>query len=116
MLVTFFITIVFIAELIIVVSALLNLRRLSRAVCELNEIVEASKSVIKEVSVLVRKISEQVLEFSNRFVEKFRTDRDDFIIKSVLKLILSGMVLKHLKKSKTGKIFARGLSILGIVV
>ena len=69
---TFLISIVFIAELIIVITVFQNLLRLDKKVNEFNEIVTESRNSITDISVLTRKISEQWVVLSKDFVDKMR--------------------------------------------
>ena len=77
MIFTILITIVFIAELIITISVILNLLKLDKAVLELNNTIEIINPKIKEVCTLGRKISYQLKELSLRFIEKVKDEREN---------------------------------------
>ena len=112
MIFTFLISIVFIAELIIAAAILLNLKRLGKAVRNLDLTVNYLKPSLKEVCVLARKISAQVLEITEDFVER----QKDSFMNHIARVILSALFLRRFRKSKAFKLISKGLSILEIVV
>ena len=67
----FFTTIVFIAELIIVFAILFNLIKFDAYINKTNELLVEAKPKIEEVMKLVHGISEQILELTPIWVEKF---------------------------------------------
>ena len=73
---TILISIVFIAEIIIAVTVIQNLLRLDKVLIELNETVEVANPKIRELSCLVKKISEQSVELSEDFAIRFKEKRN----------------------------------------
>lgn len=116
MLFTFLITIVFIAELIIAFSIIINLVKFDKFINGLNETVQSLKPLFQDIFVLVRKISLQFVELSRRFVCGIEVGRDEIIIKQIAKFILGILFFNRLRKSKIGKTFAKGLSLIEIVL
>ena len=72
MLYTILISIVFIAELIIATASIQNLLRLDKIIINADETVTAATPGIKDISELIRKISEQSIELSENFVQKIK--------------------------------------------
>ena len=64
MLFHFFISIVFIAELIITFAIIINLVKFDKKVIEYNSFIDSLKPSIKDLMVTVRKISEQFVELA----------------------------------------------------
>lgn len=112
MIFTFLISIVFIAELIIAVTILLNLRRLDKAVQNFNLTISYIKPSLKEVCVLTRKISAQLVEFAQGFIKK----QEDLILQNIARVLLGTLFFRRFKKSKVFKLIGKGLSLLEIVV
>lgn len=117
------ISIVFIAEIIIAVTVIQNLLRVDKAVIELNDIVEEANPRIREMSDLVKKISEQSVELSKNFVIRFKEEQEDFALKNLSKLLMAILLLKinsrainAFRKSRAGKFIVKGLSMLGNMV
>ena len=116
---TILISIVFIAELIIAVSIIQNLKKIDKSIVEINKIINDANPKIKEVCCLAEKISEQMVELSEDFVFKFKEKQEDIAIKSFLKILLAILLLKinsktinSFRKSETGKFIIKGLSML----
>lgn len=116
MIFTFLISIVFLAELIIAIAILLTLKRWSKKVKELDSTVTSLKSSLGEICVLIRKISEQVVEFSEDFVARFKQNQEKFWINQIAKIFLGTVLFRKFKKSKALKFIGKGLSLLEIVV
>ncbi len=93
----FLTVIVFIAELIIASFLLVNILKFDRRIKEWDEFLHTSKPEIKDILVLVRKISEQGLEFAPVIVLKVKKCISDLII-SQLKSVLAGLVFYAVKK------------------
>ena len=117
------ISIVFIAEIIIAVTVIQNLLRVDKAVIELNDIVEEANPRIREMSDLVKKISEQSVELSKNFVIRFKEEQEDFALKNLSKFLMAILLLKinsrainAFRKSRAGKFIVKGLSMLGNMV
>lgn len=123
MIFTILITIVFIAELIITISVILNLLKLDKAVLELNNTIEIINPKIKEVCTLGRKISYQLKELSLRFIEKVKDEREKYLTDKLTGVLLGALLwkinlksIKKFRKSKLAKTLSRGLSLLQIVI
>ena len=116
---TILISIVFIAELIITITIIQNLLRLDKAVLEFNDTVTEIQPGFKDVSELVRKISEQWQILAEDFVEKVKRNSEDAMLKHLSKILMSILIVnlnfkivKKIRKSKVTKILARGWSFL----
>lgn len=119
----FLTAIVFIAEIIIGFTLIINLVKLDRKILALNETVIQIKPGIKDICSLIKAISfqikELVLDYSERLIKK----REDMALRITMKL-LAGILLwkvnlkiiKKLRKSKAIKTIAKGLTLLQIVV
>lgn len=112
MIFTFLISIVFVAELIITITILLALKRIGKKVRNLNLTLSYIKPSLKEVCVLVRKISGQMVEFTEGFIER----QKDNLLTHVARVLLGVLFLRRFKKSKAFRLISRGLSLLEIVV
>ena len=116
---TFLISIVFIAEIIIAITVIQNLLKLDKTIISFDETLTTVKPSLKDVCELCTKISGQSVEFSKRFVDKFKRDQEDAILRALSKLLIAIMLLKinskainSFRKSKTGRFLAKGLSLL----
>lgn len=123
MIFTFLITIVFIAEIIIAISVILNLLRLDKAVLNLSETIEVINPEVKEICTLGRKISSQLKELSKRFSEKVKDEREKFLTDKLVSVLLGALVwkmnikaIKKFRRTKLAKTLSRGLSLLQIVI
>ncbi len=116
---TILISIVFIAELIIVITVIQNILKLDKAIINLNEKITALKSSILDISMLTRKISEQLEIISQDIFDKAKENAENIFLKQLSKALL-GMLLvrfnfklvKNIRKSKITKIVTKSLSIL----
>ena len=115
----FFTTIVFIAELIIVFAILFNLIKFDAYINKTNELLVEAKPKIEEVMKLVHGISEQILELTPIWVEKFRKVRNELVRKQLESLMSSVLIwcinlkaIKYIKKSKFAKFAWKGLTLL----
>ena len=119
MIFTFFITIVFIAELIIAFTIFINLVKIDKLILETNDTLNIAKPEIKGLVELARKISEQLKELAPIWVENFNDERDKIIIKQ-LKSVFAGLLLwkmnfkliKKIRKSKLLKTAWKGFTLL----
>ena len=119
MLYTFLISIVFIAEVIIGLTLIIYLLKFDKAVLALNETVSEIKPGIREISVLSKNISEQLVELANRFVKRIKYEQEEMILRGLSKLLISLLVVKinikavnKFRKSKIAKVLGKGLSLL----
>ena len=94
MIFTILISIVFVAELIIAFTVFSALRRWSKKVNELNLTLSYLKPSIKDICELTRKISEQLVEFSERFVEKINSKGEELVIRQISRMVLSAFLFK----------------------
>ena len=115
----FFIFMVFIAELIIMLACLSNLINLDNKINAFNKIICKNQSKIKEIMVLIKGISEQILELSPIWVEKIKTIRNSIfekqvnsIISNILFWYINIKMAKFLKKSKTLRTIMKGLTLV----
>ena len=100
MIFTFLITIVFIAEIIIAISVILNLLRLDKAVLNLSETIDVINPEVKEICTLGRKISFQLKELSQRFTQKVKDEREKFLTDKLVSVLLGALVWKMNIKKK----------------
>ena len=89
------------------------------AFAEFDGIITGSKTSIKDVSELSRKISEQWKILAKDFVDKTKRDGEDVLLRQLSKMLLGVLlvklninVLNKIRKSKITKILAKGLSLL----
>lgn len=123
MIFTFFITIVFIAEIIITVALFNWLFKLDKRIIELNQTVIELKPGISDVVKLVRKISEQIKDLTKSYTDKFISDGEINIIKFLINS-LAGLLfwklnikfLRKLRKTKGIKLLSKAFNLLQIVV
>jgi len=118
-----FTALIFIAELIITYSLMKLLIRADKAILNGNNTILTIKPGIKDICLLIRKISEQLVEFSYDIVPKIVQKRDKVVIKFVRKLIITIILLKfnfkiikNFLRSKPYKILSKGFSLLKYVV
>ena len=116
---TFLISVVFIAELIITITIIQNLLRLDKVILELCETLAETRSGIKDVSELIRKISEQWKILAQEFIDKAKQNSEEIALKQLSKILLSLLVvnlnfklIKKIRKSKITKIFMKGWSFI----
>ncbi len=119
----FLTAVVFIAEIIIGFTLIINLIKLDKAILALNETVIQIQPGIKDVCSLIAAISfqikELVLDYSERLVKKREDMALNFIIKTFAGIVLwktNLKIIKKLRKSKALKTIAKGLTLLQIVV
>lgn len=123
MLFKIFTTIVFIAELIIAYTIISKLVQFDKMILENNAFVVEANPKIKEITRLVRKISDQIAELVPMYVEKLKELRNKIMLKKLESLIaltlfwsINIKVLKKIRKSKILKTIVKGLSVLQSVI
>lgn len=123
MLFKIFTTIVFIAELIIAYTIISKLVQFDKMILETNAFVVEANPKIKEITRLVRKISDQIAELVPMYVEKLKELRNKIMLKKLESLIaltlfwsINIKVLKKFRKSKILKTIVKGLSVLQSVI
>lgn len=119
----FFISIVFIAELIIAFTVFNSLFKLDIKINKLNEALINKRADIKDITALAKAISEQLKELSEEFVDNFNEKKEEIIlslVKSLMSTILfwsiNIKVVKRLRKSKVLNVAWKGLSLLENVI
>ena len=120
---TILISIVFIAELIIAITVIQNLLKLDKKILNFDEILAKKKSTIKEIFILLKKISEQTKVLAEDFVSKTKENAENMSLKLLSKLLISVLLLKlnfklvkKIQQSKFTKLFAKSWSILETMV
>ena len=83
MLFTILISIVFIAEMIIAVALIRAILRLDKAICEVNDTVVLAQDGIKDISELVHKISEQMVDLANDYVNRIKRYQEEAVMKQL---------------------------------
>lgn len=116
MIFTILISIVFIAELIIAFTVFITLKRWSKKVRNLNLTLNYIKPSVHEIVILARKISGQLVEFSQNFVDKVEGYREEILFRNLARILLSVLLFRRLKKTKLLKLAGKGLSLLEIVL
>ena len=123
MLYTFLISVVFIAEIIIVITMFQCLLKLDKKITSIDELLNLAKPKIKDISVLIKNISEQSVELTNQNIEQFKNNQEVAFSKLVLKVLISLLlcklninVINKIRKSKLLKKIGKGLSLLEIMV
>ena len=119
----FFISIVFIAELIIAFTVFNSLFKLDIKINKLSEALINKRADIKDITVLAKAISEQLKELSEEFVDNFNEKKEEIIL-SLAKSLMSAIlfwsinikVVKRLRKSKVLNVAWKGLSLLENVI
>lgn len=119
MLFYFFITIVFISQLIIAATLIVVLVKIDCKINQINKSINGSRFKIKDICSLTQKISEQLKDLSEIFVEKFEEEKEKItleVFKSLMSMILfwsiNIKVAKRLKKSKILKAAWKGLTLV----
>ena len=119
MIFTFFITIVFIAELIIATSIILNLLKLNRISVDYDKFLYEIKPKVQSIFILGRKISEQFLELTPIWIKNFRNKKDAFILNQIKNLIVSVFlwktnikIIKKLRRNKFVKTALKSFTLL----
>ena len=120
---TILISVVFVAELIITITVFQNLSRLDKVILGLNDTVVETRLGIRDISVLLRKISEQWLILAQDFVNKTKQNTEEALLSRFSKLLVSLFVVninfklfKKIRNSRLTKIFVRGWSFIENVV
>ena len=120
---TILISIVFIAELIIAATLIQYLLKFDRLIIDANTQVSKFNPQIKEVGVLVKKISNQVVILTQDFVDDYRRNAEEVAIKQGIKMLLGILLMKinirfinRIRKSKVTKTIVKGLTFIGNMV
>ena len=86
--------------------------RWGKSLRNLNLTISYLKPSIREVCVLARKISGQMVEFAEDFVQQQKEN----LLQNVSRVILGALFFRRFRKSKVLKLIGKGLSLLEIVV
>jgi hypothetical protein len=116
MIFTFFITIVFIAELIIFLTIVCCVLKFDKKILKLNAIVSSLNPSIRQIMELVSNISVQIRELSKDFVGRFLQKRGELMINNIIKILLSSYILHKFKHFKFTKKLTKALSLLQFMV
>lgn len=123
MLYTFLISIVFIAEIIILFALIAALIRVDKALISLDKTVTDTRPGIKDISELVHKISEQCVELSEDFVEKIKEKEEDAAIRQLNKLLvaillwkINSKAIRKFNRSRFGRNLKRGFAFVQSMV
>ena len=119
MIYTILISIVFIAELIITISIIQCLLKLDKYLISIDSDITRHKSNIKDISVLVKNISEQSIILAENFAIKTKEKGEEILLKQLTKVLVGLLVLslnfkiiKKIRKSKITKTLVKGFSFL----
>ncbi len=117
------ISIVFVAELIIAFSVITNLIKFDKRIKRAAQFLEEAEPRLKELLVVVQKISAQILELIPVWLATLRQERDKIILnqaKSLISTILfwsiNIKVINRIRKSKLAKAVWQGLTLVQNVI
>lgn len=118
-----FISIVFLAELIIFAAIMVQLVKFDRFCLSSIKFLDEAKPKIKNIFELVHGISEQVYELVPIWVENMKSKRDR-ILQKQLESVLTGLlfwkintkILKKLRKNKMVRMALKGLTLIQSVI
>ena len=123
MLYTFLISIVFIAELVILFSLISALLRLDKMLISLDKTVTETKPGIKDIGQLVCKISEQWVELAEDWVESVKEKEEDMLIRQINKMLIAILLWKinskhitRFRRSKLARTLKRGFAFVQSMV
>lgn len=116
---TILISIVFVAELIIANAIIQTLVKFDKKILSLDTTITEITPGIKDVSSLIKKISEQWVILAQDFVNKAKRDSEDLLLKQFSKILVGLLVLslnfkfvKRIRKSKITKTVVKGWSLI----
>ena len=123
MLFKFLVFIVFIAELIITFAIIINLIKFDMIINRANLYLTKKHDGIISIAGLANKISAQLVELTDEWVENLKKERDKIILKQ-LESIMAGILfwsinikaIKRIRKSKLAKAVWKGLSLAKNVI
>ena len=118
-----FTAMILIAELIIAYTLITKLIVVDKLILNADETIMEINPSVKDVCVLIKKISFQYVEFAKEFVSKINDTQEDVTISILNKVLISLLLIKlnlkfinKLRRSKVIKRINRGLSLLKYVV
>ena len=94
MIFVFFLSIVFIAELIIAIFAITKLLQWNKKIIDFNRLLNKNNPKIKEIMVLVHKLSEQMIDIANMAVDKTKDYAFEFLAKQLKSILTTALVFK----------------------
>lgn len=123
MIFTILITIVFIAELIIGFTLLVNLLKIDCIINKLNQDLLLIQPSLEEICGLIKAISFQIKEMADEYRDEILKKREEMSVR-LLSKIFAGILLwkinikliRKIRKSKITKTLAKGLTLLQIMV
>ncbi len=123
MIFTILITIVFIAELIIGFTLLVNLLKIDCKINKLNQDLLLIQPSLEEICGLIKAISFQIKEMADEYRDEILKKREEMSVR-LLSKIFAGILLwkinikliRKIRKSKITKTLAKGLTLLQIMV
>ena len=117
------ISIVFVAELIIAGTVIINLIKLDKQIHAAIQFLEEANPKICGLLEIVQKISAQVLELIPIWIENLKQERNKIILNQTRRLIstiifwsINIKVINRLRKTKLAKIAWKGLTLLQNVI
>ena len=123
MLYTFLITIVFIAELIIMSALMVWLLMFDKEIIRIDKYFTKIKPDIADISELGRKISEQWTELAEDFVEKLKVREEDMMARQLSKVLIgillwkiNSKAIRQFRRSKFARNLRRGFALVQSMV
>ena len=120
---TILISIVFIAEIIITISVIQCLLKFDKLILELDANIDKNKTSIKDISILLKKMSTQWIILADDFVTRTKEKTEDMLLRQLSKFLVALLVLslnfktiKRIRKSKITKTLVKGFSFLESMV
>lgn len=117
MILNLFFIIVFISEIIITVTIFNYILKLDKKIVALNDTIIAVKPLVKDVVLLISKISEQMVIISCDFKKNLAINLENYLLKNVSKFLnmvllfyFNKKVYKKLRKFKFSKLFLKGFA------
>lgn len=117
MILNLFFIIVFISEIIITVTIFNHILKLDKKIVALNDAIIAVNPLVKDVVLLISKISEQMVIISCDFKKNFAINLENYLLKNVSKFLnmvllfyFNKKVYKKLRKFKFSKLFLKGFA------
>ena len=117
MILNLFFIIVFISEIIITVTIFNYILKLDKKIVALNDAIIAVNPLVKDVVLLISKISEQMVIISCDFKKNLAINLENYLLKSVSKFLnmillfyFNKKVYKEFRKFKFSKLFLKGFA------
>ena len=117
MILNLFFIIVFISEIIITVTIFNYILKLDKKIVALNDAIIAVNPLVKDVVLLISKISEQMVIISCEFKKNLAINLENYLLKNVSKFLnmvllfyFNQKVYKKLRKFKFSKLLLKGFA------